>query len=266
MIGKHYHPNFEILYYTEGHLTMIIKDRTFELGAGDLVLINPLHMHTSIYPDDCSTERIMCRFNRAFLRSVLDDPAENLNIVARFRSEDNIIHLTGQVRERVERIFAGMLEEKEREDRYSGVISRILLAELLVLACRYFAEHEKAERPQVRVTQKAVSDITTYICANYADEITLTSLADRFCMSRCYLARIFKRHTGFSVTQFVNNVRVTQAARLLKPGSRVSEVALQVGFNNISHFGRIFRKCMGISPQGYRTSEWDAHWRGGEDL
>jgi AraC-like DNA-binding protein len=253
MIGRHYHNFYEILYYTDGELTMFLKDRSYSIAAGDIVLINALDMHTSIYPSDKSVERIMIRFNRAFLRSIFDDPLDSAVILRSFQAGSNVVHLTGSTRAEVERVVARMLEEQQAADREAILLSRLFLSEILVMISRVDKASRKDGDTKGSQGRSIASEAATYITQHFRDEITLSSLADTLCVSRFYLARVFKQHTGFTIVQYINNARITAAARMLKPGVRVAEVAMHVGFNNVSHFGKVFRRSMGMPPQRYRV-------------
>lgn len=71
--------------------------------------------------------------------------------------------------------------------------------------------------------------------------------------SNAYLARSMQRYCGCTPTQFVNQVRLEEAARLLREGSlRVQSVMLHCGFGNMSHFCQLFRERFGLSPLRYR--------------
>ncbi len=253
MIGKHYHDFYEILYYTDGELAMFLKDRRYTIAAGDIVLINALDMHTSIYPADKISERIMIRFNRAFLRSIFDDPEDSATVLSSFHAGNNVIHLTGAMRTDVERVLNRLLEENRNWSHEAALLSRLLLGQILVMMSRVGRSLRKDEDREGGQTQSIVREVATYISHHFADDMTLSSLADRFFVSRCYLARIFKLHTGFTVVQYINNARITAAARMLKPGVKVSDVAMRVGFNNVSHFGKMFRRSMGVPPRKYRV-------------
>ena len=71
-------------------------------------------------------------------------------------------------------------------------------------------------------------------------------------ISRAQLHRKMKEMTGISTSEFIRNIRLEQAARLLREQKiNVTQVAYTVGFSNLAHFSTIFRKHFGISPSEY---------------
>jgi AraC-like DNA-binding protein len=252
-IGRHHHDCYEILYYVSGRLTMFIRDRLFKVAEHDLALININDPHTNIYPDKTATERMAVRFNMAFLHGILDGPGPAIDVPAMFRITSPIIRLKGQARQAVEDTLNRMLAELGGSEPGAMLLSRLLLAQLLVQISRQARSRHPEVARKAGVSQALVSRVASYIRSNYADTHSLESIARHFGISRCYLARVFKRHTGFSVLEYVNNVRVTEAALLLKPTASVTRVAMRVGFESVSHFGRVFRRYFGVPPRVYRS-------------
>lgn len=77
-------------------------------------------------------------------------------------------------------------------------------------------------------------------------------------MNPAYLSRLFRRETGFSLTDYLVRLRITKAkAELEKTNNRVSDVALNVGYANFSHFSKLFKKMTGLTPQEYRKKYQD---------
>ena len=98
-----------------------------------------------------------------------------------------------------------------------------------------------------------ISDIRSYLTANYAEKITLDHLAARFNLDPYYLQKLFKKHIGQSPIEYIIYLRMAHARSLLRTGSMtISEIAYKVGVENISHFARQFKKLEGISPGQYR--------------
>src|SRR5580658_2177261 len=93
-----------------------------------------------------------------------------------------------------------------------------------------------------------------YINANHTEDLSLSAVAQAAHMSVFYFCKQFKKATGLSFTDYLNRVRIEKAKQqLLKPNTRVSEVAYEVGFQSLTHFNRVFKKLSGESPTTYRA-------------
>lgn len=81
----------------------------------------------------------------------------------------------------------------------------------------------------------------------------MTEIAEHFYISPHYLSRVFKEVTGLPLTEFVNMTRIREAQRLLRQtDAKIIDIAEQVGYGNLSHFGRVFKQQTGLSPLQYR--------------
>ena len=72
-------------------------------------------------------------------------------------------------------------------------------------------------------------------------------------MNSSYLSRIFKKNTGFSFNEYVNYQRIFSAQDLLKNTTKqITGIAISVGFDSSTHFGRVFKQLTGFTPSAYR--------------
>lgn len=93
-----------------------------------------------------------------------------------------------------------------------------------------------------------------YMREHYAQKITLTDVAENTYVSQWHLSRLLNRHTGQSFSALLNSIRIEEARRLLKdPSLRVGDVAERVGFQEMAHFSRVFKKLTGMSANEYRN-------------
>lgn len=103
--------------------------------------------------------------------------------------------------------------------------------------------------------QQAVLQVLQYIDTNYA-QANLSQAAQGLHCDISWLSREIRRRTGRTFTELVQERRLNQAAWLLKnTRQKVSDIALSVGYENISYFHRIFAKRFGVSPKKYRDCE-----------
>ncbi|HSJ03385.1 MAG: helix-turn-helix transcriptional regulator [Verrucomicrobium sp.] len=115
------------------------------------------------------------------------------------------------------------------------------------LAYRLFLQCEENEPPAVRRARQ-------HIAHHLAQPMCLEEVARNSGVSPFHFCKIFKRFTGLTFTEYVNRARVEHAKKLLlKPFSRVTEVAYDVGFQSLSQFNRSFRRVMDQSPTEFRS-------------
>jgi len=111
-----------------------------------------------------------------------------------------------------------------------------------------------------------VTDVRSYISLHYAERITLDSLAQMFSINKFYLQKLFKQHTGLSPNEYLIHTRMNRAKQLLRTTvSPISQIAMDVGINNIGHFINLFKKYEGCTPNAYRqnwyNSEGGYYWQ-----
>jgi AraC-like DNA-binding protein len=183
-------------------------------------------------------------------------------------SADLVMDLMGSARPVSARLSPGEAAEAEalflaleREDRTqalgAGDMIRLRLLELAILLVR--ARHEAVPaRPDSPGTSVAplrfhAAEATGYIEEHCADALTLDGLAARYAMNPSYFSRRFHDECGMSVVECINAARIRKSCLLLKrTEASVLEIAFAVGYNNLSHFNRYFRRLMGMSPRDYR--------------
>ena len=101
-----------------------------------------------------------------------------------------------------------------------------------------------------------VKNALEYIEQHYTEKFTLTELADKMYVSQWHLSKLLNKHTKKSFSELLNETRVRQAKRLLKdPSLRVGDVAEMVGFLDIAHFSRVFKKYTNMSANEYRNKK-----------
>ena len=109
---------------------------------------------------------------------------------------------------------------------------------------------------EINNTQKVMFEILGYINNNYSEDLTLEAISEKFFLSTFYFSRTFREVTGFHFTEYVNNVRIKEAKKLLLNSSlSVNEISGSVGFHSSTHFGRVFRQIEGCSPSAYKKKE-----------
>lgn len=102
---------------------------------------------------------------------------------------------------------------------------------------------------------RRILKVKNFISKNYMDELRLPELASLAGMSSSAFSRFFKLHTGRNISEYIIDLRLGYAARMLVDTAKsISEIGFDCGFNNLSNFNRIFKKKKGCSPSKFRES------------
>ncbi|WP_248925259.1 AraC family transcriptional regulator [Paenibacillus hamazuiensis] len=250
MSKDHSHDSYEIYYMSSGERFYFIKDRTYHVRQGDLVLIEPLVLHRTTEAYSPNHERVLINFKKTFVGGILVDmDFDPLGMFGAFP----LLRLDGKEQTQVSHMLDKMLRENKLAAPESHGLLKVQLAELLVFIHRC-TKSAAAKQPEFPNTlHQKVSDIVKYINEHYAEPLSLRDLADRFHMSPFYLSRIYKEVTGFTFVEYVNQVRIKEAQKLLRTTSlNITAITEKVGYESSTHFGRVFKAITGIAPLQYR--------------
>ena len=100
-----------------------------------------------------------------------------------------------------------------------------------------------------------VKNALAYIEENYREKLKLSDVADQIYVSQWHLSKLLNKHTGQNFSEILNNIRIEKAKELLKdPSLRIGDIAEEVGFLDMAHFSRVFKKQAGISANEYRNT------------
>ena len=99
-----------------------------------------------------------------------------------------------------------------------------------------------------------VKSAMRYIELHYAEKLTLTEVADQTYVSQWYLSKLLNKYMNAGFSELLNRTRIKKAKELLKdPSLRIHEISDLLGFNDVTHFSRIFKKLEQVSPAEYRN-------------
>ena len=99
-----------------------------------------------------------------------------------------------------------------------------------------------------------MDEIMNYMQANYAT-VTLEALSEYFFLSKPYISKYIREHSGSTFGENVKQIRMRKAKMLWKNGNmKVENIAEAVGYQNVEHFNRLFKKAYGVTPVQYRNA------------
>ena len=151
------------------------------------------------------------------------------------------------------RTLLEMMRTAMPEQDYPGGLYLLLILHYVEQEC--LAESSAVARPR----NETVEQVCAYLAANYRQKFSLTEVAARFYLSPYYLSRLFRRVTGQSIVDYLNNRRIESAQKLLETTElSISAIAEQTGFASAAHFRRVFREVISAPCNTAKSRRNDA--------
>lgn len=246
--NMHKHDHLEMAFILSGEGRYQFEDEICPIREGDLLIINPgVRHHYVAYPEASSP-------STEFFVGAVDFQIGNLpQNTLPVPDGGHVLHTSGELRQRLFKICSAMEAENAicREGRY--FMMKAYLMQMMLLVIREQCEPVVAAGGYAfeSVNRKYVVDqIVGYFEDHYAEKISLDQIAENMYLSPFYISRIFKRETGDTPIRHLINIRLERAKELLESGNggSIREVAEEVGYDDVYHFSKLFKKHYGITP------------------
>ncbi len=237
----HNHDEYEICLFLEGDSKFIVEEKIYDLSPCDIMVMKKNEMHRIFHNRETRYKRVVIMVSPDFFikNNCTEYEApflkEHLNAGNKIKAE--LVRSSG--------LYDAILRFKEYSDNFTISDKRVLnstMIEILYLINK-ISVFENADN-----YDKTIKNVINYINNSYTEDITLEMLSDRFFISKYYLCHIFKKATGLTVLQYINQKRLTLALDLVKEGKSLTEASLLSGFNSYSSFYRTYMKKYKQSP------------------
>ncbi|MGN0115558.1 MAG: AraC family transcriptional regulator, partial [Acutalibacteraceae bacterium] len=228
------------------------------LTAGDMCFIAPNTKHAIEVFDDSIVINLIIRkstFEKAFFNMLTENDilsaffvhilySDNYNNYLVFHTGGNDI-VMGEIEDMV-------IEQFEKKKYYRRMLVNMLSVMFTHLLRLYETDIELAPSSEQNGSQ--VVEILKYIQDNFID-VTLSSAAEHFHFSTSYFSKLVKDYTGQNFTKILQNIKLEKSCRLLASTDlSIMKICDTVGYANIEHYNRTFKKQYGITPSEYRNS------------
>ncbi len=242
MTSAHYHDTHELYILEKGITRYLIGDNIFLLEPFDMIFVPKGVFHKTNTEKLQATERILFAFDDGFAGKAYQKYIEELKEQKYIRIQPEKQHILKEIINRIER------EERHKSKDYRE-LQKLLLCELLVLISRYRIKEEKKNLDGSYLT---VKEAVKYISENYSSELGLEFLAKKFALSPSHFSRLFKEITGIGINEYINNIRISAAEKLLiETALPITQIATDCGFNDSNYFATVFKKIKGITPKKF---------------
>ena len=132
-----------------------------------------------------------------------------------------------------------------RDMRINGKLNDLLT--LLMESSWHREAHTNAPK------KMEISQVKSFLDEHYKEKLSLESVASHFFIDKHYLARLFKEQYGVTLVNYLQQVRITHAKRMLRfTDKSIEEIGLECGIGELNYFSRVFKKLEGVSPSEFR--------------
>ena len=246
---SHWHMDLEINILYEGRVDFYIDGRHEILTHDSVCLINSKEVHSSIPDIKKNKEKIVgftLIINYEFLQNMIPDYTEIYWKLERDEERSYIAGLLHQI------LDIYLVRKNEADDfKILGMVCEIL--SVLCGRCKFKKENININHQK---NNERIRIILQYIHQNFQLPLNQKELAEKFYFSRGYFAAFFKRYTGKTFKEYLSEVRVLQAERMLEQTTgSISRIAMDCGFSDERRFIETFKKYYDMTPGSYRKSK-----------
>ncbi|SHO48835.1 helix-turn-helix domain-containing protein [Anaerocolumna xylanovorans] len=243
----HWHEQLEFYYVISGGVFILCNGRQGWLKEGEIGCINWCEPHRGArFLDNTEHYIIQIDLEKLLESSSFSPGSVYLRYIPTFLGRDSV--LAAFFQEIIQEYFK---QEEGYELQIYGTLWHILS---YLLRSFMLADKDKTEDNPSGITLELTKKILFFIASHYKDKLTLKQIAEEAGLSESYMCRIFKKHTGFTVLDYRNEIRCERAAVFISNGVPVNEAGFLVGFDDYNYFSRMFRRKRGISPVNYKKT------------
>jgi AraC-like DNA-binding protein len=258
-IRPHWQEIDEIIFCRRGKCTIQIGSTLYPADPGDLFFINRGQFHSGT-THDMYVEFIAIVFNKSLIASKSPHPIHMKHITPYLSGESVFRNKISQldkgypeILDYLQRLF------EEAENRYSGYeLIVIAYLQIIVTLMSRNGLLIKNEQYGALLRERSLGNFANlfeYISRHISEKITIADAVQIVNMSPYHFCKTFKKLTGKTFIQFLNEFRIDEAEELLKSSNlAITSISEKVGFCNINYFDQIFKKYKGMTPSSYRKT------------
>ncbi|MEO5888945.1 MAG: AraC family transcriptional regulator [Ferruginibacter sp.] len=254
----HAHPELELVLIVNGFGKRIIGNKVEPFESGDMVFIGSYVPHVwlsdaTFYEENSTLQStvLITYFNPTVFQQFFDTVKEFDNIKEMIVQASRGIRILGETRN----IIAEKLKELSLKKGFEKVDGFLQIMHLIsICKDKSFIVNNDYKKID-RIDSDRMIDVIKFVKANLSENISLKQVAEIACMTEQSFCRFFKSRSNKNFFQYLKDLRMEHASELLiKSSSKsISDIALQCGFGNSSHFSKTFKDHYGQSPHQYRV-------------
>ncbi|WP_211745659.1 AraC family transcriptional regulator [Paenibacillus sp. Marseille-Q4541] len=257
----HWHKEIEIILITSGKVNLGVNNRSMELAADQAVIINGGDVHYVLASP--GSERLVFQMDLSIFNDVImlhNTPITLKELLSRI--EGFSTRWDTELQDRFIRLLKEIYKEEVNQEIGYTYAIKSKLYELVNILFREIPQLDVSHKGNNEVNSQEIlerlSIVFEYIEKNYTHPIKLEDASTVVGFSPYYFARFFKKYTGKTFIEFLNEYRIDKAKWiLLNEDIPITELVERVGFGSNKTFYRLFKQKIGVSPLSFKKSTID---------
>ena len=257
-IAAQWHEEIEVIIVLDGSCDYRINLDLFVINKGDILIIDSQSLHSLTYIPSKNMTWASFVFNINMLKSSNTDGALLKYIAPLLNHEHQLPIILKDNIDCYSKIF-DVIEDiiycyYEKDIAYELELKSLLFKFFSLLYKNdLIKKHQSKNNLTINTTDK-IKLVLNYINDHYSEDISINTLAELCEYSEYLFMRFFKKHIGLTCVQYINNLRLEKSSILLtSTNNAIMDVSLEVGFDNLSYFNKLFKRKYNLTPKEFRT-------------
>ncbi|MBP6823229.1 MAG: AraC family transcriptional regulator [Acidobacteria bacterium] len=238
---KHWHEEFHFCLILSGGGELNYRRERYYTPVGSLSIVHPGEVHSNHTEEQQGCSYLNLYLEPEMVQQIAVEITRQEKTLPFFSPQPIDDPDTVRLFQKLHKSLEGRSARLEQDELLIGFVSELITNR----------SESKLELAEVSREQKAVNRVRDYLAQNFAENVSLDSLAGLADLSPFHLNRVFRKELGLPPHAFQTQMRIARAKSLLRQGSPISQTASEVGFVDQSHFTRHFRRLVGVTPGYY---------------
>jgi AraC-like DNA-binding protein len=251
----HFHPEYELTFITKGNGKRYVGTHMEDFFTGDLVLLGPNLPHcwklANIEQTQHEAGAIVIQFTADFLGENFFDRPEMKDISELFEKSVSGIKFGGNIQAEISDLLRGLVDDENNFNKLLKLLN--ILQNLAVTNDFILLDQNQSMATNSVSQQERINPVFAYLVENFRQSVSLDKAASVANMTPNAFCKYFKKVTRKTFMETIIEYRLNYATQqLVQSDKPISEIAFESGFGDVSHFYKMFKAKMRLSPLNYR--------------
>lgn len=249
--------SYELISVTKGILHIRSGTRSYHICPGQFVLLLPGECHLGTQPTDGELSFYWTHFYFSTSDTATCSESQVTSLILKEGHPRYILPETGTLsaNSRVNVLFVQLLDLTKRLGRLSSTQCSYAQSTLLLELANEFVFHHYLSQQKENIPIN-IAELMEWLQLNYDTALSVSEIAQKFGYHPSYLASVFKRYSGYTITEYLNRQRIRVAKNYLTSETQLtlSEISEQIGIADEKYFMRLFKRYEGVTATSYRKA------------